>query len=52
MGLTISEKILLDKSKRKEIRSGEIINVKIDLLMGNDTGLPIVISEFKKMGKW
>jgi len=51
MGLTISEKILLEKSKRKEIRSGEIISVAIDLLMGNDPGLPIVISEFKKMGK-
>lgn len=51
MGLTISEKILLDKSKRRKIRPGEIITVKIDLLMGNDPGLPIVISEFKKIGK-
>ncbi|MHB9099124.1 MAG: 3-isopropylmalate dehydratase large subunit [Syntrophales bacterium] len=51
MGLTISEKILLDKSKRRKIQAGEIITVKVDLIMGNDPGLPIVISEFKKIGK-
>ncbi len=50
MGNTIVEKILLDKSGKKEILPGQIITVKIDLLMGNDLGMPGVISEFKKIG--
>jgi len=50
MGMAIAEKIFLSRSKEEEIQPGQIITVKIDLLMGNDLGLPGVISEFRKIG--
>jgi len=38
---TIAEKILADKSGRKEVTPGEIVEAKVDYIMVNDvTGLP------------
>jgi len=47
---TIAEKILADKSGRKEVTPGEIVEAKVDYIMVNDvTGLPAfeVFDEFK-----
>lgn len=50
MGLTISEKILLNHSKEKSVEPGQIINVSVDLIMANDVTAPLAIDELSKMG--
>lgn len=49
MGLTITEKILLDHVNKKEINVGEFIDAKIDLCLGNDITAPLAIKEFEKL---
>jgi len=50
MGYTISEKILLAHTSKKEIKPGDFIEAKIDLALGNDITAPLAIEEFKKAG--
>lgn len=47
---TISEKILLAHTDKKESKPGEFIEAKIDLALGNDITAPLAIEEFKKAG--
>lgn len=47
---TISEKILLAHTDKKDIAPGEFIEAKIDLCLGNDITAPLAIEEFKKAG--
>jgi 3-isopropylmalate/(R)-2-methylmalate dehydratase large subunit len=48
MGYTISEKILLAHTDKKDIKPGEFIEAKLDLALGNDITAPLAIEEFKK----
>ena len=48
--MTLAEKILAAHSKKKELRPGEIINVKVDLVLANDITAPIAIREFERIG--
>jgi len=50
MGMTITEKILLDHTDLKEIHPGMLINAKVDIALGNDITAPIAIEEFRKAG--
>ncbi|MDP3767598.1 MAG: 3-isopropylmalate dehydratase large subunit [Dehalococcoidia bacterium] len=50
MGMTLAEKILAAHSGRKEVSPGELINVKVDLVMANDVTAPIAIEQFRKLG--
>jgi len=50
MGYTISEKILLAHTDKKDIHPGEFIEAKIDLCLGNDITAPLAIAEFRKSG--
>ncbi|MDP2860625.1 MAG: 3-isopropylmalate dehydratase large subunit, partial [bacterium] len=50
MGYTISEKILLAHTDKKNIKPGEFIEAKIDLALGNDITAPLAIEEIKKAG--
>ena len=50
MGMTISEKILAAHSGRKTVTPGDLINVKVDLVMANDVTAPITIRQFQKLG--
>jgi 3-isopropylmalate/(R)-2-methylmalate dehydratase large subunit len=50
MGYTISEKILLAHTDKKEIKPGDFIEAKIDLCLGNDITAPLAIKEFKEKG--
>ncbi|MCX5702151.1 MAG: 3-isopropylmalate dehydratase large subunit [Candidatus Omnitrophica bacterium] len=50
MGYTISEKILLAHTGKKDIKQGEFIEAKVDLALGNDITAPLAIEEFKKSG--
>ena len=50
MGKTITEKILADHVTANEVVPGNIIQVKVDIALGNDITAPIAISEFTKAG--
>jgi len=57
MGMTISEKILAEHAVqapggagKASVRPGEIVNVRLDLLVGNDVTAPIAVEQFRKMG--
>ena len=50
MGMTIGEKILAYKSRKKKVEPGELILADIDIVLVNDITGPITIKEFKKAG--
>ena len=50
MAQTISQKILARHCGKKEVNPGELINCKIDLVLGNDITSPTAIKEFEKIG--
>ena len=50
MGMTMSQKILAKKSGLKNVTAGQLINAKIDLVLGNDITTPVAIDEFEKHG--
>jgi 3-isopropylmalate/(R)-2-methylmalate dehydratase large subunit len=49
MGLTITEKIFSEHAG-KEVRAGDIVEVPIDMVIGNDITTPISIRAFKESG--
>lgn len=48
--MTIVEKILANHSNKKEVKPGEIVNAKVDMVLGNDVTSPVAIKEFQKIG--
>lgn len=50
MGMTITEKILAAHAGREEVKPGELINCKVDIVLGNDITAPVAIKEFEKIG--
>jgi len=50
MGMTITEKILAEHAGKREVRPGELIDCRLDMLMGNDITAPIAIREFDRAG--
>lgn len=50
MPMTITEKILAVRARKDEVHPGELVNVKIDLALGNDITAPMAIFEFEKIG--
>jgi len=50
MGMTITEKILAAHCGKAEVRPGEFLQAKLDLMLGNDITAPIAIEEFRKTG--
>jgi len=50
MGMTITEKILAKHANKDKVTSGELINCKIDIVLGNDITTPPAIKEFEKIG--
>ncbi|NMA92809.1 MAG: 3-isopropylmalate dehydratase large subunit [Firmicutes bacterium] len=49
-GKTMVEKILARGAGREEVSPGELINVKVDLALGNDITAPVAIKEFNRLG--
>ena len=49
MGYTITEKILLNHTGKKDIAPGEFIEAKLDLCLGNDITAPLAIEQFEKL---
>jgi len=48
MGMTITQKILADHAGYKEVRVGQLIMAKLDMVLGNDVTTPVAIQEFEK----
>jgi len=48
--LTLVEKILAAHSSKKGISPGELINVRVDLILANDITAPLAIKEFRRIG--
>ncbi|SNX53796.1 3-isopropylmalate dehydratase large subunit [Thermoanaerobacterium sp. RBIITD] len=49
MGLTLTQKILSNKAGY-EVRAGELIEIDVDMVLGNDVTSPVAINEFLKIG--
>ena len=50
MGNTITEKILAWHAGREEVRPGDLINARVDLVLANDITAPLAIEAFRAMG--
>jgi 3-isopropylmalate/(R)-2-methylmalate dehydratase large subunit len=50
MGMTVSQKILAAHAGREFVTPGELINCKLDIVLGNDVTAPVAIAEFEKLG--
>lgn len=50
MAQTISQKILAKHAGKKAVEPGQLINCKVDLVLGNDITAPPAIKEFEKIG--
>ena len=48
--MTLTEKIFANALGVKEIKAKELINVKVDIVLGNDITTPVAIREFEKAG--
>jgi 3-isopropylmalate/(R)-2-methylmalate dehydratase large subunit len=48
--MTIAEKILARHAGRDHVRPGELVNARVDLVLGNDITAPVAINEFRKIG--
>lgn len=48
--MTITEKILAAHAGREVVEPGELINARVDLVLGNDITAPVAIKEFEKLG--
>jgi len=51
MGMTISQKILAAHAGREHVQAGELLNCKVDVILGNDVTAPVAIAEFKRLGR-
>ncbi len=50
MGMTMSQKILAAHAGLASVQPGQLINAKVDMVLGNDITSPVAINEFKKAG--
>lgn len=50
MGMTIAQKILANHAGLDTVMPGELINAKVDMVLGNDITAPVAIKEFRKIG--
>ena len=50
MGMTMTQKILAHHAGLDEVHSGQLIQAKLDLVMGNDITSPVAINEFESAG--
>ena len=50
MGMTMSQKILASHAGLDKVEAGQLINAKLDMVLGNDITAPVAINEFEKAG--
>ncbi|MGR6837539.1 3-isopropylmalate dehydratase large subunit [Syntrophomonas erecta] len=49
MGMTISQKIMAFHAGKDYVEPGELVNCKVDVVLGNDVTAPVAIFEFNKL---
>jgi 23S rRNA (guanosine2251-2'-O)-methyltransferase len=52
MAMTMTQKILSYHAGLDFVEPGQLINAKLDIVLGNDITTPVAINEFKKNGFW
>lgn len=50
MGMTMTQKILAAGAGLERVKAGQLIEAKLDLVLGNDVTTPVAINEFNKIG--
>ncbi|HEY5525056.1 MAG TPA: 3-isopropylmalate dehydratase large subunit [Clostridium sp.] len=50
MGMTMTQKILAAHAGLESVKAGQLIEAKLDLVLGNDITTPVAVTEFKKFG--
>ena len=50
MGMTMTQKILARAAGLENVVAGQLIEAKLDLVLGNDITTPVAITEFEKAG--
>ncbi len=50
MGMTMTQKILAKHAGLDSVKPGQLINARLDIVLGNDITTPVAINEFKKSG--
>jgi len=50
MSMTMTQKILAAHAGLQEVRAGQLIKAKLDLVLGNDITTPVAINEFEAAG--
>lgn len=50
MGMTMTQKILAAHAGLKEVKAGQLINAKLDMILANDITAPVAIKEYRKAG--
>lgn len=49
-GMTMTQKILAAHAGLPEVKAGDLIEAKLDLVLGNDVTTPVAVSVFDKAG--
>jgi 3-isopropylmalate/(R)-2-methylmalate dehydratase large subunit len=49
MGMTITEKILAAHAEEEKVTPGQLINARLDVVLGNDVTAPVAIKEFESL---
>lgn len=50
MGMTMTQKILAAHAGVESVKAGQLIEAKLDLVLGNDVTTPVAVKEFNKIG--
>jgi len=50
MGMTMTQKILAAHCGEAAVTAGQLINARLDIVIGNDITTPVAINEFNKAG--
>ena len=50
MGMTLTQKILAAHAGLDQVKAGQLINARLDIVLGNDITTPVAINEFEKAG--
>lgn len=51
MGMTMTQKILADHAGLDNVVAGQLIEAKLDMVLGNDVTSPVAINEMNKFGR-
>ena len=50
MGMTMTQKILAKHAGLDRVEVGQLIEARVDMVLGNDITTPVAITEFEKAG--